>query len=228
MADRVVGAAEPRFHAGDVEEDERLGPLFEHRLERLEGALEVLRPVGIPHVVHRLADRELVGLARRAADGEDRRALLLGDRAPLRRRVADEDHGPGGRVDRLAVHVERRLPGKHQVELLLAARAEPHLVVLADYVPVTHRPVGAHPESLDAEVPADVERDTTVVLGAGLDVLERDDVVRLRNCRDHARAPFRDRASCATCSVASNALVPASIGCIRGLPSRRYSRHRTT
>jgi hypothetical protein len=67
---------------------------------------------------------------------------------------------------------------------------------------------------LDAEVAADVERDTTVVLGAGLDVLERDDVVRLRNCRGHARAPFRDRASCATCSVASNALVPASIGCI--------------
>src|SRR5215204_1595063 len=83
MRDRIIRAPEPRLHAGDVEEDERLRPLFEHRLERFEGALEVLRPVGLPHLVHRLAHREAIRLSRRPADREDRRALLLGNRAPL-------------------------------------------------------------------------------------------------------------------------------------------------
>src|SRR5687767_12652931 len=45
VRDRVVRPAEPRLHAGHVEEDERLRPLLEHRHERFEGAPEVLRPV---------------------------------------------------------------------------------------------------------------------------------------------------------------------------------------
>jgi hypothetical protein len=86
--------------------------------------------------------------------------------------------------------------------------------VLADYVPVAHRPVGAHSESFDPEVAADVERNAAVVLRAGLDFLERDDVERLRCGRGHALAPFRDRASPAVCSATSSVLVSTSIGCI--------------
>ena len=87
--------------------------------------------------MHRLAHRELARLARRPAD-RDIRAFLLGDRASLRRRVADEDHRPGSGVDRLAVDVERGLSGQHQIEHLLAGRADSNLGVLADYEPVTH------------------------------------------------------------------------------------------
>jgi hypothetical protein len=62
-------------------------------------------------------------------------------------------------------------------------------------------------------VPPDVARDTTVVLGTGLDVVEGDDVERLRCDRGHA-APFRDRASPSTRSDSSSVLLSTSIGCI--------------
>ena len=39
MRDRIIRAPEPRLHARNIEEDERLRPLFQHRLERLESAI---------------------------------------------------------------------------------------------------------------------------------------------------------------------------------------------
>ena len=114
------------------------------------------RPVGVPHVVHRLAHRE--GDTTRPASRRSRGSSCP---PPWRSRsaapqVADEDHRSSGRVDGITVHVERGLPGQHQVELLLTGRADPVLAVLADYVPVAQGQAGAHPESLDAEVAADV------------------------------------------------------------------------
>jgi hypothetical protein len=52
------------------------------------------------------------------------------------------------------------------IAFLLAARALSDLVVLADYVPVAHRPVGAHAESPDVEVAPDVELEAVGVQGS--------------------------------------------------------------
>src|SRR6185503_11950977 len=100
------------------------------------------------------ADR-LVRLAGRCADGDDRRARLLGERGPLHIGL-DEDERPRRSVDRLAVELEPRAPLEHEVELLVAvARIRVRLVVLvqdavADLPP---RP-GSDAERRDAEVMA--------------------------------------------------------------------------
>ena len=83
-----------------------------------------------------LADRsprgEAVGLAAPAADGEDDRAVCLGDRLPLRGRVADEDDGALRRVELLAVDREGRSALDDDIELLVSVGSGPDLVVLPD------------------------------------------------------------------------------------------------
>src|SRR4029078_8477758 len=78
-----------------------------------------------------------IRLAWLAADGEHRRARL--DRAGLstRRRVAEKHDRPGGRIERVAVQLERGAAGEHDVHLLVTER----LLLMALDHPLP-RPVG--------------------------------------------------------------------------------------
>src|SRR3954471_7078824 len=72
------------------------------------------------------------GLARRAPQAEDRRALLVGDRGPDRGRIRHVDEGAFGRLDGLAVDRERREALGDVVELFVLRTAVHELVVLPD------------------------------------------------------------------------------------------------
>src|SRR5687767_380943 len=97
------------MHARDVEVREAVaGVLIEHLLRDAQRALVVLRLVEREELLHRLARSEAPGLAPAAADDEDRGAVLRCDCGPLCLDVADEDGGPGRRVDFLTVDRERR------------------------------------------------------------------------------------------------------------------------
>src|SRR5207244_476336 len=87
----------------------------------------------------------LIRLAGLGAEGEDR---SVPGRLPSRLRP-DEHECPCGRVDRLAVDLEGRLPVEHDVQLLLARAG---LVVLADQRTVLAGRVGVDSESVDPEV----------------------------------------------------------------------------
>src|SRR4029453_13158887 len=87
----------------------------------------------------------LVRLAGCGADGED------GSVPPrLAPRVGrDDDERPCGRVDRLTIDLEGRVPVEHEVQLLLA---RPGLVVLADQRAVLAGRIGVDPECVNPEV----------------------------------------------------------------------------
>src|ERR687888_2771736 len=87
----------------------------------------------------------LVRLAGCGADSEDG---SVPRRLPPRLRP-DEYESPCGRVDRLAVDLEGRIPVEHDVQLLLA---RPGLVVLADQRAVLAGRVGVDSECVDPEV----------------------------------------------------------------------------
>src|SRR6266540_1390 len=87
----------------------------------------------------------LVRLAGCGADNEDG---SVPGRLPPRLRP-DEHERPGGRVERLAVDLEGRLPVEHDVQLLLA---RPGLVVLTDQRAVLAGRVGVDSECVDPEV----------------------------------------------------------------------------
>ena len=95
------------------------------------GALVVLRAVGRLGEVPVLERRRRPRRARLAADHEDR-GLLRGRRRGAALLGAGEDERPGGRVDRLAVELERRVAGHDDVELLVMAGAVALLVVVLD------------------------------------------------------------------------------------------------
>ena len=110
----------------------------------------------------------LVRLAGCGADSEDG---SVPGRLPPRLRP-DEHECPCGRVERLAVDLEGRLPVEHDVQLLLA---RPGLVVLADQRAVLAGRVGVDSECVDPEVLAHRN-----ISAAPLDVVEaRDLPVRL-------------------------------------------------
>src|SRR5207302_9657014 len=73
----------------------------------------------------------LVCLARRAAEGNDRRPRLLGERRALDART-DEDQCGGGRLDRLAVELEPGAAALHEVELLLSVAVLVLVVLIED------------------------------------------------------------------------------------------------
>ena len=106
----------------------------------------------------------LVRLARCGADGEHGSVPA---RLPPRLRP-DGHERPGGRVERLAVHLEGRLPVEHDVQLLLA---RPGLVVLIDQRAVLAGRVGVDPERVDPEVLA-----YRNISAAPLDVVEARDL----------------------------------------------------
>src|SRR4029450_10657922 len=113
----------------------------------------------------------LVGLSGRAADRDDRRPRLLGERRPLDAR-AGEDECAGRRIDPLAVELEAGTAALNQVELLVLAR----LVVLVDDpgACLAARP-GIDAEGRDAEVVPDRPRGTAPVA----DLV---DLVKMRHC----------------------------------------------
>ena len=114
----------------------------------------------------------LIRLPRGAAERDDRRARLLGERRPLDA-GPDVDERAGRRVHLLAVDLEPRPAGLDEVELLFAPVG---LVVLVDdpIAGLAARP-GVDAEGRDAEVVADGPRGNATVV-------ELLDLVELRNC----------------------------------------------
>src|SRR5262245_21610132 len=125
-----------------------------------------------------LPAEDLECLARRAADRDDRRRRLFCERRSLHARL-HEDERARRCVHALAVELEPRASGVHEVELLLpVSRVGRHLVVLVDD-PVADGLSGpcVHAERLDAEVMANrPERDAAVVHLA--DLVQPRDAVR--------------------------------------------------
>jgi hypothetical protein len=165
----VAGVARERCEARVV--------VIEARVVRhvLEGSADRFERVGVPLFAvgdHRLSVERprltpvdpLVRLAGCGADSEDGSVPA---RLPPRLRP-DEHECPGGRVDRLAVDLEGRLPVEHDVQLLLA---RPGLVVLTDQRAVLAGCVGVDSECVDPEVLA--HRD---ISAAPLDVVEARDL----------------------------------------------------
>ena len=95
--------------------------------------------------------RRLVGCVARAADRKDRGVRLLRTRVALHSRVADEDRGPGRRVEALPVERERRAPCEDEIDLLVAVG--PLRVLLDDIVARVGRDVRVDPERADVERP---------------------------------------------------------------------------
>src|SRR5579859_4694195 len=123
--------------------------VLEPRADRLERVGVALLAVGAHRLVverPRLApvDR-LVRLAGCPAKDEDG---SVPGRLPTRLRP-NEDECPCGRVDRLAVDLERRVPVEHDVQLFLA---RPGLIVIADQPAVLARREGIDSERTDPEV----------------------------------------------------------------------------
>src|ERR671932_2102826 len=106
----------------------------------------------------------LVRLAGCGAERED--GSVPGRLSPRLRR--DEYESPCGRVDRVAVDLEGRIPVEHDVQLLLA---RPGLVMLADQRAVLAGGVRVDSECLNPKVLA--HRDVSVV---ALDVVETCDL----------------------------------------------------
>src|SRR5207244_13282365 len=111
------------------------------RVARMGGetlALEALRLVPVAPLPGRnrrevvLPGRGLERLTARAADRQHGGSVLGGERAPLLRRLVEEDERPGRCVELLALDREDRVPGDDDVELFVVAGAVARLVVLLD------------------------------------------------------------------------------------------------
>ncbi len=129
MPDRVVGPAGEALAAGEVVEREgvlrvgldQLAALLDHGLVVAGHVEAVERAPDLPAA-------DLVRLARDAADCDERRPRLFGERRPLHP-GSDEDEGAGRRVQALAVELEPRATLLDEVQLLLLVV---RLVVLVD------------------------------------------------------------------------------------------------
>src|SRR5262249_10291862 len=135
VLDGGLALARKRLEAREIVEQGRmvrqLGQAFAHDRG---GALVVACRVALDRRRDPLPGGGLEGLAPGPAQGEDHGSVLVRHRLPLRGRVADEDEGPGGTVDRVAADGERRASGDDDVELLLGARTSgPGFVVLLDH-----------------------------------------------------------------------------------------------
>src|SRR5687768_1905888 len=115
----------------------------------------------------RLPRRRLVGLARLAADGEHRGAVLERHGATLRARVSDIDEGTGLHFDLVVSECEPSSAGQHDVDLLVL---ELRLAVLLHDVRSLVCGVRVDPERADPERPAD--RPPADVRGGDRDLLE--------------------------------------------------------
>src|SRR5919198_40484 len=171
VLDRFVLPAGEALAAREVvDRDCVLGMRFD-RLARAVGSLGVLAL--LVEVVERHPDLppgRLVGLPRGPAEGDDRRARLLGKGRPLDAR-ARVDERPGGRVHLLAVELEPRPAALNEVELLLLLVVV--LVVLVDdpVAGVAGSP-SVDAEGRNAEVAPDGPRRAAVAHPELLDLLE--------------------------------------------------------
>ena len=152
MLDGLARLARETLAARDVEEHDRiLGMRFGQVTSPLGRLGVVARLVEVVDRPPDLPAEGLVRLSRCAADGDDGRSGLLGERRPLARR-RDVDERPGGRVHALAVELERRATLQDEIELLCRVLVVGLVVLVDDPVArVVARP-GVDAEGRDAEV----------------------------------------------------------------------------
>src|SRR6202035_808745 len=93
----------------------------------------------------------LVGLPGRSAQGDDRRARLLGKRGPLDA-GGREDERPGWRLDRFTVELKCRPATLHEVELLLLIARLGLVMLVDDPVALLVTGPGVDSKRSDAEV----------------------------------------------------------------------------
>src|SRR5262245_63866200 len=117
MLDRIGAATRETLAAGDVVQERRI---LRMRLEQRAtpiGSLGILAGlIERVQLAPELPADRFVGLARRRSERKDRGLGLFGERRPLHAGPG-EDERSGGRIQALAVELERRPPPKHDVEL---------------------------------------------------------------------------------------------------------------